>query len=249
MTTEIEKIKTKINGLLSKTIGNGCTEQEALAAAQKAGELMDHYGLQLSDIEIREEKCKMRVIKTGAKKISALDYVTVTLAGFCDLKIYRSKAGYRGPIQYHVFGFEHDTEIFEYLFEVIKRAMDTSWEEYKNSDEYKNSKIHGISIRSSFQHGFTGRVNYRLKQLKEERAAELKKRQESNARSLVVLKHQVVNTEYNEYLRNEGVRLRHNSYTPKIRSSSGFDAGSKAGEKVSFNRGVSGGKATSGLLS
>lgn len=43
MTTE--KAARRILALLAKTVANGCTEQEALAAAKRALELMDEYRL------------------------------------------------------------------------------------------------------------------------------------------------------------------------------------------------------------
>lgn len=48
MTTE--KTARRILALLTKTVTNGCTEQEALAAAKRALELMDEYRLTKSNV-------------------------------------------------------------------------------------------------------------------------------------------------------------------------------------------------------
>ena len=37
------------------TVENGCTEEEALSAATKVADLLDHYVLPLTDIELRDE--------------------------------------------------------------------------------------------------------------------------------------------------------------------------------------------------
>ena len=49
----IDRLKTRLQGLRSKTTDNGCTEAEALLAAAKVAELLDRYDLSLTDVEIR----------------------------------------------------------------------------------------------------------------------------------------------------------------------------------------------------
>jgi len=41
----LDRLKTRIQGLHSKTTDNGCTEAEALLAAAKVAELLDRYDL------------------------------------------------------------------------------------------------------------------------------------------------------------------------------------------------------------
>jgi hypothetical protein len=48
----LDRLKTRIQGLRSKTTDNGCTEAEALLAAGKVAELLDRYDLSLTDVEI-----------------------------------------------------------------------------------------------------------------------------------------------------------------------------------------------------
>lgn len=50
----LDRLKTRIQGLRSKTTDNGCTEAEALLAAGKVAELLDRYDLSLTDVEIRD---------------------------------------------------------------------------------------------------------------------------------------------------------------------------------------------------
>ena len=55
--TEIDRevVARRVRALLEKTTSNGCTEAEALAAAEKARALMDAYRLTQSDLEIAAE--------------------------------------------------------------------------------------------------------------------------------------------------------------------------------------------------
>jgi Protein of unknown function (DUF2786) len=47
---KLDRLKTRIQGLRSKTTDNGCTEAEALLAAAKVTELLDRYDLSLTDV-------------------------------------------------------------------------------------------------------------------------------------------------------------------------------------------------------
>jgi len=58
--TELSKVKARIRALAAKTVERGCSEAEAMAAAAKVGELLDVYGLSMSEVELREEACVQR---------------------------------------------------------------------------------------------------------------------------------------------------------------------------------------------
>jgi hypothetical protein len=70
----LDRLKTRIQGLRSKTTDNGCTEAEALLAAGKVAELLDRYDLSLTDIEIRDALCEQREYETYRKKRIPLVY-------------------------------------------------------------------------------------------------------------------------------------------------------------------------------
>ncbi|RYJ03496.1 MAG: DUF2786 domain-containing protein, partial [Acetobacteraceae bacterium] len=55
--TELAKVKARIRALAAKTVERGCSEAEAMAAAAKVGELLEVYGLSMSEVELREEAC------------------------------------------------------------------------------------------------------------------------------------------------------------------------------------------------
>src|SRR5690348_10094891 len=73
MSGQLDGLKARIQALRAKTIENGCTESEALAAAAKVAELLDRYDLSLSDIEIRAAPCEQRAFETKRKKRVPLD--------------------------------------------------------------------------------------------------------------------------------------------------------------------------------
>ena len=44
----MDRLKTRLQGLRSKTTDNGCTEAEALLAAAKVAELLDRYDIEFA---------------------------------------------------------------------------------------------------------------------------------------------------------------------------------------------------------
>jgi hypothetical protein len=60
--TELEKVKARIRALAARTVDRGCTEAEAIAAAQKVGELLEVYGLSMSEVELRQEACVQKTM-------------------------------------------------------------------------------------------------------------------------------------------------------------------------------------------
>ena len=96
----LDKLKTRIQALRAKTIDNGCTEDEALAAAAKVAELLDRYDLSLTDVEMRAAPCERREFETHRKKRIPLDDCIGAVAHFCDCRgLAREEPGGRGPIR------------------------------------------------------------------------------------------------------------------------------------------------------
>ncbi len=54
----LARVVQRIRALRAKTVDQGCTEQEALASANKVAELLDRHGLSLSEIELRRQACE-----------------------------------------------------------------------------------------------------------------------------------------------------------------------------------------------
>lgn len=48
-----ERIAAIIRALLEKTVANGCTEDEAIAAAAKAAEMLAKHNLTVDEVELR----------------------------------------------------------------------------------------------------------------------------------------------------------------------------------------------------
>ena len=118
----LDRLKTRIQGLRSKTTDNGCTEAEALLAAAKVAELLDRYDLSLTDVEIRDAACEQREYETHRKKRVPIDGCIGAIANFCDCRVWREK-NQLGDARYVFFGLRSDIEVAHYLTEVIDNAV------------------------------------------------------------------------------------------------------------------------------
>ena len=118
----LDRLKTRIQGLRSKTTDNGCTEAEALLAAAKVAELLDRYDLSLTDVEIRDARCERREYETYRKKRIPLDDCVGAIANFCNCRVWREK-NQAGEARYIFFGLRSDIEVAHYLTELIDNAV------------------------------------------------------------------------------------------------------------------------------
>ena len=135
-TDELSRVKARIKALTEKTIANGCTEAEAMAAAEMVGRLLERYALSMDAIEIRTARCVQVAVPLGGRRRRPIDGCVPAIARFCDCKVWLARATSPDPVQqeaaaaassscYVFFGFETDTALATYLFAVIERAIRT----------------------------------------------------------------------------------------------------------------------------
>src|SRR5438105_13528444 len=130
------RLKSRIQGLRSKTTDNGGTEAQALLAAAKVAELLDRYDLSLTDVEISDAPCEQREYETYRKKRIPLDARIGAIANFCDCRVWREK-NQAGEARYVFFGLRSDVEVAHYLTELIDNAVRSELGRYKTSVGYR----------------------------------------------------------------------------------------------------------------
>jgi Protein of unknown function (DUF2786) len=169
---ELSRVKGRIKALTEKTVANGCTEAEAMAAADMVGRLLERYVLSMNEIEIRTARCVQVEVPLGGQRRRPIDGCVPTIARFCDCKVWLARAATPDPetpdfdptrpgSRYVFFGFETDTALATYLFTVIDRAVITETSAFRQL----NPHVRGVRLRqasSSFQHGVVARVSERL---------------------------------------------------------------------------------------
>ena len=231
-TNELDRVKARIKALAEKTVSNGCTEAEAMAAAEMVGRLLDRYALSMDEIEVREQQCVQVEVRIGGQRRRPVDCCVTAIARFCDCKVWfsRDELG----VSYVFFGFEADTALAAYLLEVIDRAIQTELATFRTRcQRFKGTALRRASI--SFQQGMATRVAERLNAMHQARDAGMAA-QRSTGTALMLLKHQVVEEAFQE----TGIRLVSGGALGRRHVDLAFRHGVEAGNRVSLDRPVSG---------
>jgi hypothetical protein len=120
--TEREKIAGRIRALLVKTVENGCTEEEAISAAQMAAALLAKYNMTVDEAELRANPFKRETVHREDEIGERLWKVAAAIAELTGSRYWRSPAGIM-PVEITFFGFAHEVEISHYLLAICTRAM------------------------------------------------------------------------------------------------------------------------------
>ncbi|MGO4558296.1 DUF7168 domain-containing protein [Mesorhizobium sp. 2RAF21] len=151
-----QKVRDRIRALRDKTAARGCTEAEALAAAEKAAQLMRDHGISETDIVMDEQSStsdRGRSIK--AKLWPVIAYCTNTA------HVIVSANG-RSEVQF--VGHAPGPEIAVYLRQVTEGAVNRAVREFKTTKFYRRRR----SLKSrrdavaDFTDGMVTRLRYRL---------------------------------------------------------------------------------------
>lgn len=222
---ELERAKRLIRKMSERTTDRGCSESEAMEAAEKVGLLLQQFDLQLSDVFISEEICIQREFYAANDSFHS---VVSGIARLCSLRHYRDVG--KSGTTFVVFGFERDMELALYLYEVIGEAFNTEWATF--------TVAHGFArkTRESFELGFADRIWNRLHDIRRKRDQEnLARVKASGSRDLVLVRDHIVDEEFEK----TGVRL-FNATPKRIHDGHAYRRGQDAGNRVQIHTPVNG---------
>jgi len=189
---ELDKLIGRIQALRAKTVEQGCTEQEALAAAAKVAELLDRYGLSLSELDLQQQACEGVSVDTERKRVGPVDDCVPAIAAFFDCRVWGEK-GRAGTLRYVFFGMPADVAAARYLYDLVEQAFDTETALFRAGPTYAGMPT-GLrrTASNSFGIGLGRGIVAKLHGLRTAREAALRR---SSGRDLVVAKADVVEAE------------------------------------------------------
>jgi Protein of unknown function (DUF2786) len=227
-----EQMIAKIRALRAKTAAAGASEHEALAAAEKAAELMDAYEVTEDDLAAMREKrfawTKGAANMANGRSEHRVLFCTAAIAKFTGTRVVycfrRVGPVFAKAAEY--FGEPADVEMATWLHDTVRVALDAEYDTWRRA----RGSV-GQGAKASFQAGMVIRINERLRALMDER----KRAQDGGGRALVVCKDQLVQTAWQEaYPRLNKARNR----TLSGRNGNAFGAGTAAGDRVGLGRPV-----------
>jgi len=212
----MDKLRTRIQALLAKTLANGCTEAEAMAAAAKVAELLETYQLSLGEVALARSPCTRRDYRLPKKLKAAMEACVGAIAAYCDCKACIEKGG-DGQVACVFFGLEDDLEMAASVAAMVEAALRTGAEGYKRSRKVVSYR-HDES--GSFLIGMAVAMADRLLALKDERG-------QGGGRALVPVKHGVVEAEFAKL----GLALKSGGPSGRRLWAGAFECGMAAGER------------------
>ena len=228
-TDELARVKLRIKALTDRTVARGCTEAEAMAAAEMVGRLLERYALTMEEVDVRQEPCVQVEVAIGGRRRRPIDACVPALARFCDCKVWLARG--EAETHYVFFGFDTDTALAAYLFAVITRAIENGLAGFRAT----RSGLAGTSLRrasASFQGGMAVRVAARLEALHASREASVAA-QRPTGTALMLVRHRAVEDAFQA----RPVRLR-SLPGLRLQRNAAFRAGEDAGERVNLRRPV-----------
>ncbi|MEO0036505.1 MAG: hypothetical protein RLZZ501_2528 [Pseudomonadota bacterium] len=227
MTPDLDRLKARIQALRAKTTANGCTEEEALAAAAKVAELLDRHDLSVSDLDLRETACARLEIETRRKQRQPISACIPAIAAYCDCKVWRESDPEAG-IRYVFFGLPASLELAQYVHDIVATAMQTEWERHRRDQRLIR---YGRDEKGSFLFGMAVSVAERLGEMKRERDEATRA---GSGRDLVVVRQAVVEAEFARL----DLTLRRGRASGKRVAANAFAAGQEAGRTLTIRPGV-----------
>jgi hypothetical protein len=235
------RILIKLRALLAKTVDNGCTEAEALSAAEKASAIMEEYDLSYTDVEqVRTERFGARRRPFGKGTSRRRSYHEATMCHHSISKLFDCRAWYSsGDLVF--FGSEHDSEAAHYMADVCRVAMDSEFARYLASPA-RDRSYHGRTLRTAFMTGMARRISARLDEMKAQRENRAKIHAQATGNALVVVaKREIVTEKYEIFARETNHKLRGRVGSGRsIRSHGAYEAGKSAGDRVALNPAIGG---------
>lgn len=183
------RLIAQIRALRAKTEAAGCTEDEALAAAEKAEELVRRYDISMTPAQVSDQPCTAAHMATGRKRPDGIDACVMAIAALCDCRTWLQTCpnGHRTHV---FFGLPADVAAAEAVYRIVQATFATETAAFKESATYRELHPNDRGqATTSFRWGLGDGIREKLEALAAERTRQTKA---ASGRALVTAKQQAV---------------------------------------------------------
>lgn len=219
-----EKLAARIRALRAKTVENGCTEGEALAAAEKLAQLLADHNMTLDEADLRASPFT-RHDHVGAGTVGLkLWKVASAVAELTNTRTWTG--GRDAPTGVTFLGLSHEVEVAAYMLAICERAMRTEAQTLMRSIRHL-PQIKQAAKMVPFVDGMADRLARRIRDMIPPVVA---------GTGLIVLRNALIDQEMERH----GIELESNGPARRPLDTAAYRAGLNAGDKVALNRGLGG---------
>jgi hypothetical protein len=237
MTNDKQATANKIRALLTKTVENGCTEAEAMAAMQKASALMAQHEINLTEVDIKAEGITRArfTFRNAHEKLTGTG-VAMAIQDLSGTKVWRSRENDRDGLVY--LGTPSDVTFADWLTKTIVEMVPREAARWTAREKQDGNVVNAKTLMHSFIIGATNRISQRIR-------AEIQARNapavQSPGRGLIVAtKQSLIAAE----LKAMGLHLRSRTTHRTVSNSGAYRAGQAAGDRANYHRPLNGGAGT-----
>ena len=220
----------KLRAMAGRTTAAGCSEAEALSAAEMLGKMLDQYGFSHADLGkvAREEIKEHRLTECGAV-IGNVSRVATSVADFCDVKVWKSTMD--GSLTF--FGRESDCLVAKQMMISFYHAVGIEWFLYKRANPGVAKQP---NAKKSFEFGMVGRLASRVREMKMARSAHVDQASGKTGQSLVVQR--IAEVDEAMEARNIKIGKARKSRVTRNVSAQAWVAGQSAADRVNITTGI-----------
>lgn len=220
-----KKLRDTIAALKAKTTGNGCTEAEAMTAAEKVAELLSKHGVEdAAELEFDQHK-----VEIGRRTV--VDTLWGVVATFCHCKLWYTKDFFSDRWSIVYFGRWNDVAVAEYLHAMLERHIKSAVKAFQKTPEYtrRRSPKTKRHATKAFQEAMVNALENKLWAIQWRRTPKV---EGANHQALVLAPLGAVEAE----LERRGITFSEKGLKPvKGASAKGFDAAKDHGNAAARN--------------
>jgi hypothetical protein len=226
-----KRMLERVKAILAKTMANGCTEGEAMAALAKAQDLMAAYDISEADLGHTEETESATVHKDyRADPYGIKRELAAAVGRFTRCKGWRGAKG--GSYSHGFCGLESDVPFATWLLDTLTAFVLRELKSHQSMRRTRGQPNPRI-VSSSFVFGCTLRIANRLDELTP------KETDATTGNALVVSRKAIIRSAMHA----AGISLRKHNAGKRYVHNGSFEAGTAAGNAARFDRPVSGANA------
>ena len=227
-----EALFARLRALAAKTVENGCTEAEALAAAAKLADLLERHNVTMDEAELRASPFAEHEERHADEVGARLWKVARGISVLTDTRWWTSGPGVH-PIEIGFFGFDHEVAVARYLLEICAGAMRRA----ELAQHYQYALLRPAARRRRilpYLDGMADRLGERIAAMKPPTPA---------GTGLIVLRRELVDAAAADI----GLTITSRKALGSRDTEDTYRQGRRAADGVALNRGVAGSAATARL--